>query len=154
MRIEKLDMELFVVTYMQILAANGSGQIHIFELGGYFLDKYPIKSDLGKPLVTMVCEVHYDERSGTLQNVFIKDFTVNEYRQNQGYGSIVMNQLIEYAKYLKASYVSGRLSFVDIGTSDNDEIKRENRERLYHFYSKFGFEIDKKNNTIRLDLRK
>lgn len=50
---------------------------------------------------------------------------------NKGYGSAMMQKLIEYAKENGYSRLYGNLSDVDIGHKD----------RLYHFYEKFGFEI-------------
>ena len=102
----------------------------------------------------MYCSAVYNDKEAFFRNIYIIDFIVNDIWQNQGYGSIVMEQLIKYAKHLNVSYISGKLSFVDIGTSDDDETKSENRERLYHFYSKFGFVINKEERIIRLDLAK
>lgn len=105
-----------------------------------------------KSAVNMCCDAVYDDKEAFLRNIHIIDFTVNDKCQNQGYGSIVMEQLIKYAKHLNVSYISGELSFVDVGASDDDETKRENRERLYHFYPKFGFVINKAERKIKLDL--
>lgn len=143
---------LFVVTILQILRYDG--KIKEFDLNGYLFDKRTGNNVMKKPAVNMYCRAVYNDKEAFLRNIHIEDFTVNEMWQNKGYGSIVMEQLIKYAKYLKVSYISGELSFVDIGTSDDDETKRENRERLFRFYPKFGFSIDKAEKTIRLDLTK
>ena len=57
-----------------------------------------------------------------------------------------MSHFIEYAKSMRVLYISGFLSFVD--TADE-----EHNQRLRHFYSKFGFTIDDKDN-IKLQLTK
>lgn len=154
MYMESRRSQLFVITYEQTLANNCSGKIKNFTFRGYLLDKYPGGFKIGSSFIKMQCEAVYDEKCGYLRNVFIRNFISDESQRDQGYGSIVMEQFLQYARRLKVVYISGILSFVDIGTgSDEDEeVKRNNRERLYHFYPKFGFVIDKVKETIRLDL--
>lgn len=55
----------------------------------------------------------------------------SEKKYNKGYGTAMMQKLIEYAQENGYSRLYGNLSDVDIGHKD----------RLYHFYKKFGFEI-------------
>ncbi len=50
---------------------------------------------------------------------------------NKGYGTMMMNELLSYAKQNNINEVYGYLSDVDI----------DHKERLLHFYTKFGFEI-------------
>lgn len=51
-------------------------------------------------------------------------------------------------------YISGKLSFRDIGTEDNrTQEQEENRKRLYHFYPKHGFIIDE-DECIYLQIKK
>lgn len=142
---------LFVVTIQQKFRYDG--KIDVFDLHGYFFDKRRGNFVMKNSDVKVHCTAVYNDEPAFLRNIYIDDFTVNDRWQNKGYGSIVMEQLIKYAKYLKVSYISGELSFVDIGTGDDDKTKRKNRERLYHFYPKFGFEIDEA-ERIRLDLAK
>lgn len=52
-------------------------------------------------------------------------------RNNRGYGSLMMAKLIEFAKVHDFRGINGWLSYVDY----------DHKERLYHFYQKFGFEI-------------
>lgn len=52
-------------------------------------------------------------------------------KNNKGYGSAMMLALIDYAKQNEIECIEGWLSSVD----------GDHRERLYHFYQKFGFEI-------------
>lgn len=147
------SLPLFVVTITQMFSRY-DGKIKAFDLYGYFLDNRMGNIVLGKSAVKMFCRAIYNDNPAFLRNIYIDDFTVDARRQSQGYGSIVMEQLIKYAKCLKAPYISGELSPVDIGTGDDDDTKCKNRERLFHFYSKFGFSIDKAEKTIRLDLTK
>lgn len=50
---------------------------------------------------------------------------------NKGYGSLMMEKLLEYAVQKGITYIYGNLSEVDLGHKD----------RLHHFYQKFGFII-------------
>ena len=78
-------------------------------------------------------------REAWLQCVIESDSTIligdiihgNEKNYNKGYGSAMMQKLVEYAKENSYSLLYGNLSDIDIG----------HRDRLYHFYKKFGFEI-------------
>ena len=78
-------------------------------------------------------------REAWMQCVIESDSTIligdiihdNEKNYNKGYGTAMMQKLIEYAKENGYSRIYGNLSDVDIGHKD----------RLYHFYKKFGFEI-------------
>lgn len=78
-------------------------------------------------------------REAWMQCVIESDSTIligdiihdNQKNYNKGYGSAMMQKLIEYAKENGYSRLYGNLSDVDIGHKD----------RLYHFYEKFGFEI-------------
>ena len=69
-----------------------------------------------------------------INNIFI--YGVN---QNQGYGSILMNQLIENARNQFIHYIDGYM------TPPKD---KEHEERLRHFYKKHGFTIDKYRNIL------
>ena len=50
---------------------------------------------------------------------------------NKGYGSLMMEKLLDYAKETDFNYIYGNLSEVDL----------DHKERLYHFYRKHGFII-------------
>ena len=50
---------------------------------------------------------------------------------NKGYGTVMMENLITYAKENGYTYLYGNLSRVDLS----------HKERLHHFYQKFGFSI-------------
>lgn len=68
-------------------------------------------------------------------------------KSNRGYGSVMMKELIKYARQNEFKLINGWLSKVDYG----------HKERLYHFYQKFGFEIIQNDEgmkfaDIKLDL--
>lgn len=73
---------------------------------------------------TIICAINKENKA-------IKICDINCKRNNKGYGSLMMKELIEYAKMNKFIYINGWLSEVDV-----NHVKR-----LYHFYYKFGFEI-------------
>ena len=50
---------------------------------------------------------------------------------NKGYGSMMMDKLLEYARENSYSHIYGNLAIWDL----------DHKERLHHFYRKFGFEI-------------
>lgn len=64
-------------------------------------------------------------------------------KNNKGYGSIMLEELIEYAKEKEKEYIDGWLSQSDV---------KDHKERLLAFYKKFGFEItdDYSSNSNRL----
>lgn len=78
-------------------------------------------------------------REARIQCVMESDSTIligdiihdNKKKYNKWYGSAMMTKLIEYATENGYSRIYGNLSCVDIGHKD----------RLYHFYKKFGFAI-------------
>lgn len=147
LKIITFDSQLFLITYKQKLDYKGS--IIEFEYNGYVLKKKQLFSK--KSFIKMRCYPHYDRNLNYMRNIFIDDFICEPTYRDKGYGTILMNELIQYAKKLKVKYISGELSFVDIGINDNDDRCKEKRERLYHFYPKFGFiieEYERSNGTI------
>ncbi|MGN1303505.1 MAG: GNAT family N-acetyltransferase [Oscillospiraceae bacterium] len=78
-------------------------------------------------------------REARIQCVIESDSTIligdiihdSERKHNKGYGSAMMSKLIEYATENGYSRLYGNLSDVDL----------DHKDRLYHFYKKFGFEI-------------
>lgn len=82
-----------------------------------------------------------------VESFFIRDIQCEHSNVDKGYGTILMNTFLEYIKPIKVKCVEGRLSSVDT----RDRIDKEHKARLYHFYKKFGFEIDEKEH-IKLDL--
>lgn len=65
----------------------------------------------------------------------ISEFSNSRYI-NKGIGSMMMKELLNYAESNKYQEIRGELSKVD----------NEHKDRLHHFYQKFGFEITKTNN--------
>ncbi|MFB9328529.1 GNAT family N-acetyltransferase [Paenibacillus aurantiacus] len=51
---------------------------------------------------------------------------------NQGYGTLMLNQLLQHARERGIEYIDGRMQ---------DAGGEEHERRLRHFYGKFGFEI-------------
>ena len=56
---------------------------------------------------------------------------------NKGYGTLMMNELLKFAKENNYKKITGNISDVD----NNTEWDPHHRERLIHFYKKFGFKI-------------
>lgn len=150
--------KVFVITLKTEL--NYDGRMKKFYLYGYTLDISESDIVNSVPIIEMWCEPNYNLKLNYLESIFIVNFQAKNYYINKGFGSLIMNELIRYSKSLDVYYISGDLSSVDIGENDNDFSKKENRERLYHFYSKFGFEIYDEANSkdiikkhIRRDLK-
>lgn len=80
----------------------------------------------GKLVSKMQCVIESDE------SILIGDIIHSQSRNyNKGYGSIMMDKLISYATEQGYSAIHGELSTVDAN----------HKERLHHFYEKFGFTI-------------
>lgn len=89
----------------------------------------------------MICEINKKSKS-------IKICNIHSVKKNKGYGSLMMQKLIEFACQNNFLYIDGWLSRVNY----------DHKERLLHFYQKFRFEIIPCNENvkfadIRLDLR-
>ena len=52
-------------------------------------------------------------------------------RYNKGYGTMMMKKLLEFSGENGYTYIHGNLSTVDL----------DHKDRLHHFYQKFGFTI-------------
>lgn len=101
------------------------------------IESYKNKKFMG----CMICEIHKESKS-------IKICDIHSEKKNKGYGSLMMQKLIEFAKQKDFIYIDGWLSRVDY----------DHKERLLHFYQKFEFEITPcdeniKFADIRLDLK-
>lgn len=125
-----------------------------FQYNGYWLEK---DTNNVKSIAFLRCEVHNKKISDNIEyihHIYIQDFFVDKPYRKNGYGTILLNELIEYAKKLQVHYISGKLSFRDIGTEGNrTQEQAENRKRLYHFYPKNGFIIDE-DEMIYLQIHK
>jgi len=80
----------------------------------------------------MICEINKESKS-------IKICNIHSEKKNKGYGSLMMRKLIEFAEQKDLMYIDGWLSRVDY----------DHKERLLHFYQKFGFEITPCNENIK-----
>ena len=65
----------------------------------------------------------------------IVDIGIDEHYQGHGYGSMLLAEIIKFAKSFSVSKIKG-----DIYQKDIDSPQK--KERLYHFYEKHGFIID------------
>lgn len=65
----------------------------------------------------------------------ISEFSNSKYI-NKGIGSMMMKELLSYAESNNYQEIRGELSIVD----------NDHKDRLHHFYQKFGFEITETNN--------
>lgn len=61
----------------------------------------------------MLCDVMFDDKLHYLKGIFIQDFIADSGMRDQGFGSLMMKQLIQYAQVLNAQYISGRLMACD-----------------------------------------
>lgn len=109
-----------------------------------------ISDDENLLIVRCSCKNKYAQINGVIEDdntILIGDIIHNSLRYNEGYGTLMMNSLIKYAKENGFSHIYGNLSIVDI----------DHKERLFHFYQKFNFNIseyDKNENMYfgRIDL--
>lgn len=77
-----------------------------------------------KVLGKTTCIIYKELRTITISDIECK-------KNNRGYGSSMMKELIEYSRHNEFAHINGWLSKVDY----------DHKDRLYHFYQKFGFEI-------------
>lgn len=109
------------------LCKKAVGEIQIHEdYQEFVFFRYVLNN---KPKILMVChilgnKIHIDD---------IKPYQGNKRNRcvNKGYGSELMNALIDYSKERGISEIYGELSIVDL----------DHKNRLHHFYQKFGFKI-------------
>ena len=80
----------------------------------------------------IVCSIDNEKRCINLSDIYC-------YKISKGYGSAMMIALISYARSNNYTTIDGWLSRVDYG----------HKERLYHFYKKFGFEISPNDTKMK-----
>lgn len=139
MKIMEYDGYTLVITYM--CRYDFSPRLTGFDYEAYILER---NKTLTKSEASISCSVHTLKcgKDETIDYIYINDIKVNFEYRDRGIGSVLMNEMKSYAKGLGANYISGRISFVDIGTEDKQtEEQRLNSERVWHFYKKHGFEI-------------
>jgi len=79
--------------------------------------------------------VVFDDNSvliGDILHTSKKDF-------HKGYGTLMMIELLKYVKQIECKYIYGNLSDVDYGHKD----------KLRHFYEKFGFTVTEFEENIK-----
>lgn len=108
---------------------------------------YIVLGDI-QQIVKMRCSIKYDAEHKYLNGVFLQDIVVDLRWQGKGYGSRMLHLLIRYAEKLGAEYLSGELSFVDVGT-ENDPQRKEKTERLSRFYRRHGFTVCENKHICR-----
>lgn len=122
------DETTFIITCQTIF--KSAGKLFRIDFYGYDLQKFKQGYPDSSPFMYLQTEY---EKHGLLRTLWIDDFKIkDEHQINKGYGSIMLEQFIKYAKTLDAGYISGELSTVDDG----------NKDRRNHFYIKHGFSID------------
>ena len=68
----------------------------------------------------------------------IRDIEAQKEDRSQGYGSLAMDVLLEIGSLIDGVTYTGSLSEMDI----NDPNDPEHKNRLVHFYEKYGFTVD------------
>lgn len=127
----------YMTIFQHILSKKNIDTIIYENFPTLKIDVYKNKKSMGK----IICEINKKSKS-------IKICDIYSDKKNRGYGSIMMQNLIEYGKKNDFIYIDGWLSRVDYG----------HKERLLHFYQKFGFKVTPCNENIKfanikLDLR-
>ncbi|MGN0552367.1 MAG: GNAT family N-acetyltransferase [Oscillospiraceae bacterium] len=74
------------------------------------------------------------------------DIGIDTQYQGKGYGSVLMNEVVNYAMKLHIRKIKGEISQYDIDSSDK-------RKRLYHYYEKNGFFIDEEKKIVYLYIK-
>ena len=85
----------------------------------------------GTTMSRMLCVINKESNSITICDIICR-------RNNYGYGSLMMKEIIKYSHQNNISYLDGCLPNIDY----------DHRNRLYHFYRKFGFEIVENKNDV------
>lgn len=102
---------------------NKKAQVYVCEYEPLIVIKVVLKTTtISKMLCTLKDDV-----------IVIGDISPysNKKYYSKGYGSMMMNELIKFAIKKKYNKIKGELSIVDV----------DHKERLLHFYKKFGFQI-------------
>lgn len=95
-----------------------------------FLDIYALYQD--QEIARIKCTINKKNKQIRINDINCK-------KNNKGYGSLMMEKLIDFAKANKFDVITGWLSCADKG----------HEKRLYHFYQKFGFEITPNDEGVK-----
>lgn len=84
----------------------------------------------------MQCVLYNEEKKILIGDICVEN---NNYMKqiNKGYGTLMMNELIKYAKENNYVRIVGNFGVAD----ENSPEDPSHRERQIHFYKKFGFKI-------------
>ena len=118
-----------------------------FEMQEYISDYlYCINVKIGNKYFpnAMRCFIDKENKTIKIGDILIGEetsssFSTRSYKNyiRKGYGTQMMNKLIDFAKSNGYKRIIGDLSSVD----DNNSLDKDHRERQIHFYKKFGFKI-------------
>ena len=91
---------------------------------------------------SMKCTLDQESKTILIGDIYIKnDRSLEPWNYtkfiNKGYGSLMMDELLKFAKENNYKKITGNISDV----ANNTEWDPHHRERLIHFYKKFGFKI-------------
>lgn len=91
---------------------------------------------------SMKCTLDQESKTILIGDIYMKnDRSLEPWNYtkfiNKGYGTLMMNELLKFAKENNYEKIIGNTSDVD----NNTEWDPHHRERLIHFYKKFGFKI-------------
>jgi len=111
---------------------NRKMNIHL-KLDDYETTLYIKVFDREKRIATMTVLKYVNENYLKIGD--ISEFSNSKYI-NKGIGSMMMKELLNYAESNNYQEIRGELSIVD----------NNHKDRLHHFYQKFGFEITETNN--------
>ena len=103
---------------------------------------YIIDLTVGKQIFrnAMVCNLHKKENKIMIGDILVTvNFDNQKYKRyiNKGYGTLLMNQLLLFARQNNYEQIVGNLGIAD----ENSEYDPDHRDRQIHFYKKFGFNI-------------
>ena len=91
---------------------------------------------------SMKCTLDQESKTILIGDIYMKnDRSLEPWNYtkfiNKGYGTLMMTELLKFAKENNYEKITGNISDVD----NNTEWDPHHRERLIHFYKKFGFKI-------------
>ena len=91
---------------------------------------------------SMKCTLDQESKTILIGDIYMKnDRSLEPWNYtkfiNKGYGTLMMTELLKFAKENNYEKITGNISDVD----NNTEWDLHHRERLIHFYKKFGFKI-------------
>ena len=123
--------------FQRIFSKKNIDTIIYEDFPTFKIESYKSKKFMGQ----IICEINKESKR-------IKICDIHSEKKNKGYGTLMMQKLIEFANQRDFMYIDGWLSCVDY----------DHKERLLHFYQKLGFKITPCNENIKfanikLDLR-